>query len=223
MRCCFTAICVLSSVMYTTWGIWPLCGWLLVEWKRRENTDYCQRVQQAGVGFSVFSLLSAVVVLVCWLCLRGSCSTLLGTTEDGQWQSGNSGTVRTTTRKIRRLYAIPLLAHAGAFVGELLVTIDASSVLWTGEVGLFCKLESPPFYSAAEVYVFITFPMLFLQLLVCLYLCRFIWLIFRSPDEARRFVWQEIVPLTSVGAREEGQGYADEDGVRDVDVGLGLG
>ena len=214
VRCRFTCICMLSASLYCAWGIWPVVQFLTIEWERRQETHFCDPVTRAGIGYAVLSLLSAACLVGSWASFGGCCrrcsssrrgaaaaprpdfgrGTGGGGGGDGGGDGGGAGGRGRPTDPFGRKYSLPLLAHSLSFLGSFFVTIDASVSLWGGDIGKFCQLESPPFHAAASTYVQVTYGMLLVQLGVCAYMCRLVFLLFRSPGAARELVLYEMVP-----------------------------
>ena len=160
-----TLACVLSICVYLAFGIWPLLDWLFVDSKRRGLSDFCVDISMAGIAFTCCAVASSLFLSWSWI------ASLLVLRCIKQQESPPIGWC----------HRIPAIAHLACLVAEAGITVHATSLLWDGDSGNLCKIESEAFFERADLYVKVTYAMLTFQLFICIYLYK-LWICWRCGD-----------------------------------------
>ena len=163
---------IFSSVLYAAWGIWPLIEWLTFEQNRR---DFCGSLHDYGTIFSIACIASSFLIA----------SSLI------------SFHLCNPEGRCFVCSVVPLFSHVLTFLIAFGVTVQGSIFLWSRKIGEtspgdLCKLESEMFFRGAELYTQITFGMLFVELLACIYLTRIIYYLCKNGNSIIEVVFDEL-------------------------------
>ena len=161
-----------SSLLYLLWGIWPLLEWLTLETNRR---DFCGDLHTYGTLFSIACVAAAFLIF-------SSLLSFMYCNPEG----------RCFVCSI-----VPLITHALAFLIAVAMTAQVSAFLWSRDPGTtspgeLCQLESELFYHGAEVYTKVSFGILTIELLLCLYLCKIFLRLCRNGSSVVEVVFDDL-------------------------------